>query len=47
MHCHRTLAGGFGTLKKRDQLRAGFAQIFEFKDGLIRRHRNHDCFELR
>src|SRR6476620_7234606 len=30
-----TLAVGFGTLKPDDQLRARFAQIFEFKDGLI------------
>jgi ketosteroid isomerase-like protein len=40
-----TLAVGFGTLKPDDQLRARFAQIFEFKDGLIWRQRNYDCFE--
>jgi hypothetical protein len=40
-----TLAVGFGTLKPGDQLRARFAQIFEFKDGLIWRQRNYDCFE--
>ena len=34
-----------GTLKPDDQLRARFAQIFEFKDGLIWRQRNYDCFE--
>ena len=40
-----TLAVGFGTLKPGDQLRARFAQVFEFKDGLIWRQRNYDCFE--
>ena len=40
-----TLAVGLGTLKPGDQLRARFAQIFEFKDGLIWRQRNYDCFE--
>src|SRR5215467_1074144 len=36
-----TLAVDFGTLKPVDQLRARFAQIFEFKDGLIWRQRNY------
>jgi SnoaL-like domain len=40
-----TLAIGFGTLKHGDQLRARFAQVFEFKDGLIWRQRNYDCFD--
>ena len=40
-----TLAVGFGTLKPGDQLRARFAPVFEFKDGLIWRQRNYDCFE--
>ena len=40
-----TLAVGFGTLKPGDQLRARFAQVFEFKEGLIWRQRNYDCFE--
>jgi len=40
-----TLAVGFGALKPGDRLRARFAQIFEFKDGLIWRQRNYDCFE--
>jgi ketosteroid isomerase-like protein len=40
-----TLAVGFGALKSGDRLRARFAQIFEFKDGLIWRQRNYDCFE--
>ena len=40
-----TLAVGFGTLKPGDQLRARFAQVFEFKNGLIWRQRNYDCFE--
>jgi ketosteroid isomerase-like protein len=40
-----TLAMGFGALKPGDQLRARFAQVFEFKDGLIWRQRNYDCFD--
>src|SRR4029077_4518622 len=40
-----TLAVGFGALKPGDQLRARFAQVFEFKEGLIWRQRNYDCFE--
>ena len=40
-----TLAVCFGTLKPGDQLRARFAQIFEFKGGLIWRQLNYDCFE--
>ena len=44
-HWTGTLAVGFGTLKPNDQLRARFAQIFEFKDGLIWRQRNSDCIE--
>jgi hypothetical protein len=27
-------------------MRARFAQFFEFRDGLIVRQRNYDCFEL-
>jgi hypothetical protein len=40
-----TLVVGFGTLKPGDQLRARFAQVFEFKDALIWRQRSYDCFE--
>jgi hypothetical protein len=40
-----TLALGVGTLKPGDQLRARFAQVFEFNDGLIWRQRNYDCFD--
>src|SRR5262249_30236808 len=40
-----TLAIGFGTLKPGDRLRARFAQVFEFKHGLIWRQRNYDCFD--
>jgi hypothetical protein len=40
-----TLAVGFGELKPGDQLRVRFAQVFEFKDGLIWRQRNYDCFD--
>jgi hypothetical protein len=39
------LRWGFGTLKLGDQLRARFAQVFEFKDGLIWRQRNYNCFD--
>jgi len=40
-----TLAVDFGAVKPGDQLRARFAQIFEFKDGLNWRQRNYDRFE--
>ena len=36
---------GFGTVKPGDQLCAHVAQVFEFKDGLIWRQRNYDCFD--
>jgi hypothetical protein len=39
-----TLAVGFGTLRPGDELCARFAQVFEFKHGLIWRQRNYDCF---
>jgi len=38
-----TLAVGVGELKSGDQLR--FAQFCDFKDGLIWRQRNYDCFD--
>lgn len=40
-----TLAIGFGKLAAGDKMRARFAQIFEFRDGLIQRIRNYDCFD--
>lgn len=40
-----TIAVGFGKLKPGDMMRARFAQFFEFRDGLIFRIRNYDCFE--
>jgi len=40
-----TLAVGLGTLHPGDVMRARFAQFFEFKDGLIVRLRNYDCFD--
>jgi len=39
-----TLAIAMGNLKLGDQIKARFAQVFEFKDGLIWRQRNYDCF---
>jgi hypothetical protein len=36
---------GIGALKPGDQIRARFAQFFEFKDCLIWRQRNYDCFD--
>jgi ketosteroid isomerase-like protein len=39
------LAVGFGSLKPGDEMRAHFAQFFEFQDGLIVRQRNYDCFD--
>jgi len=40
-----TLAIGVGDLKPGDQMRARFAQFFEFRNGLIWRQRNYDCFD--
>ena len=34
-----------GHLKKDQQLKAYLSMIFEFKDGLIYRQRNYDCYE--
>lgn len=39
-----TIAVPMGNLKPGDQIKARFAQVFEFKDGLIWRQRNYDCF---
>ncbi len=40
-----TLAIPIGNIKAGGQMKAHFAQIFEFKDGKIFRQRNYDCFE--
>ena len=40
-----TLAVALGSLKPGDRMRARFAQFFEFRDGLIVRQRNYDCFD--
>ncbi|MFY0713423.1 nuclear transport factor 2 family protein [Seonamhaeicola sp. NFXS20] len=40
-----TLAVPIGNIKAGAQMKAYFAQIFEFKDGKIFRQRNYDCFE--
>ncbi len=40
-----TLAIPVGNLKAGDMMRARFAQFFEFRDGLIVRQRNYDCFD--
>jgi ketosteroid isomerase-like protein len=40
-----TLAVAAGKLRPGDHMRARFAQFFEFKDGLIWRQRNYDCFD--
>lgn len=40
-----TLAIALGSLKPGDTMRARFAQFFEFRDGLIVRQRNYDCFD--
>jgi ketosteroid isomerase-like protein len=40
-----TLAIGLGSLPSGAVLKARFAQVFEFRNGLIWRQRNYDCFE--
>jgi ketosteroid isomerase-like protein len=40
-----TLAIPLGSLKPGDAMHARFAQFFEFRDGLITRIRNYDCFD--
>lgn len=40
-----TLAVALGDLKPGDQMRARFAQFFEFRSGRIWRQRNYDCFD--
>lgn len=39
------LAVPIGSLKIGDEMKAYFAQIYEFKDDRIYRQRNYDCFE--
>ena len=39
------LAIPIGKLKPGDEMKAWFAQFYEFKDGKIFRQRNYDCFE--
>ena len=39
------LAIPLGKLKTGDEMKAYFAQIFEFKDSKIVKQRNYDCFE--
>jgi ketosteroid isomerase-like protein len=40
-----TLAVALGDLKPGYQMRARFAQFFEFRNGRIWRQRNYDCFD--
>ncbi|MCB9330966.1 MAG: nuclear transport factor 2 family protein [Lewinellaceae bacterium] len=40
-----TLAIPLGNIPVGGQMKAHFAQFFEFKDGKIIRQRNYDCFE--
>jgi len=40
-----TLAIPLGNIEAGGQMKAYFAQIFEFKDGKIYKQRNYDCFE--
>ena len=40
-----TLVVPVGTLKPGDTMRARIAMFFEFRDGVIWRQRNYDCFD--
>lgn len=40
-----TVSIDIGNLKTGENMKAYFAQFFEFKDGKIYRQRNYDCFE--
>jgi hypothetical protein len=40
-----TLAVPIGSLSPGDQMRAHFAIFLEYRNGLILRQRNYDCFE--
>jgi ketosteroid isomerase-like protein len=39
------LAIPIGSLQPGDEMRARFAVFLEFRDGVIRRQRNYDCFD--
>jgi ketosteroid isomerase-like protein len=34
-----------GSIRPGEPMRARFAQVIEFEDGLIIRQRNYDCFD--
>lgn len=40
-----TLAIPIGSIPVGGQMKANFAQFYDFKDGLIIRQRNYDCFQ--
>ncbi len=40
-----TLSIALGNIYASEEMKAYFAQFFEFKDGLIISQRNYDCFE--
>lgn len=40
-----TMAMDAGPLKKGQALKASFCMAFDFKDGMLHRQRNYDCFE--
>lgn len=40
-----TVSVNIGNLKIGENMKAYFAQFFEFKDGKIYKQRNYDCFE--
>lgn len=40
-----TVAADLGPFKKGQELKAHFCMVFEFRDGLLYRQRNYDCFE--
>jgi ketosteroid isomerase-like protein len=40
-----TLAVPLGSIPAGGEMRASFAIFFEFRDGLIVRQRNYDCFD--
>ncbi|WP_438449037.1 nuclear transport factor 2 family protein [Gorillibacterium sp. sgz5001074] len=39
------IGNNLGVFKEGQELKAYFCCVFEFKDGLIYRQRNYDCFE--
>ncbi|SHI39616.1 SnoaL-like domain-containing protein [Hymenobacter daecheongensis DSM 21074] len=42
---HATIMNDFGLLVRGGQVSAQFCMIFEFKDGLILRHRTYRCYD--